>query len=386
MGHRIKTHVTKYKIYWYLCQYSGLRYVWCMIDTPIDPDTGRKKPSNFLLWTIGIYVALFGIAFQRYENRINRLEAARNTLIEQLGGSNNSQILTSLADMQLSLAPKEPNIFNPYRTVRSFYLYDTYPDLVRSIETTISNSNKDLSFVKLNKTKLSALNLLEGCKNLEIENSIIDSLRFGTGLSKGNEQHISIGKKRTEDNLAISKLIFNKSKSHKWIMKKSRIKYSNIIQSSIDTLHINETLSKYDYFKEIEIKHLNIDGSVFNSSTFLKLKVDSITNSSTRIRQGKQYTIMPKKVNIFYNCFFDSVSLKNLLRLNNSIFIGCRLKYGNEEALGYSVKYLNHGRTWARLQIINDNNYKIDFIQNELVRRLGALSLNEFKEYTEIDK
>ena len=56
---------------WLFWDFSGLRAIWERIRPPYDLSTHRRRPATFMLWVIGIYSALFGIASQRYENRID---------------------------------------------------------------------------------------------------------------------------------------------------------------------------------------------------------------------------------------------------------------------------------------------------------------------------
>ena len=58
-------------VLWLLWDFSGLRSIWEKIRPPSEEkikSVSYNKPPTFLLWVLGIYSALFGIASQRYEN------------------------------------------------------------------------------------------------------------------------------------------------------------------------------------------------------------------------------------------------------------------------------------------------------------------------------
>ncbi len=65
---------------YFLYNFSGIRHLWENIIWPINRDTKKGKPSTFIIWIIGLYVALFGIASQRYENRVDVIEIRISTV------------------------------------------------------------------------------------------------------------------------------------------------------------------------------------------------------------------------------------------------------------------------------------------------------------------
>ena len=71
---------------WILADFFGLRAIWFKISPPYENDTKLKKPSTFIFWIIGIYVAFIGVASQRYENRIDIIENRANTIFAQAIG------------------------------------------------------------------------------------------------------------------------------------------------------------------------------------------------------------------------------------------------------------------------------------------------------------
>lgn len=68
------------KIFKYLFDFLGFRLIYSMLNRPIDKESGKKKPITFFIWSVGIYIALFGIASQRYENRIDIIETRASAI------------------------------------------------------------------------------------------------------------------------------------------------------------------------------------------------------------------------------------------------------------------------------------------------------------------
>lgn len=69
-------------------------------------------PTGFI-WLIGLHVALFGIAFQRYENITLQIDNLVNGLTAQLGTDRRLYALPRIPRIQWMPCPKKPQIFNP---------------------------------------------------------------------------------------------------------------------------------------------------------------------------------------------------------------------------------------------------------------------------------
>ena len=85
---------------WLLSDFSGLRYVWLKIK-PLNPEKEKSqtKPSSFFLWLIGIYIALFSIASNRYENSLEKIELRMNAVVAQLSTSDDKAFYNLIASI-----------------------------------------------------------------------------------------------------------------------------------------------------------------------------------------------------------------------------------------------------------------------------------------------
>lgn len=121
LAHFIKTGNKNYSsAKWFLWDFFGFRLIWSKIFT--NTITDKSKPSSFFLWFIGIYIALFGIVSQRYENQIGVIESKNNIFLTLLSNSNpdiKKQALSLIPEIQKLPCAVKPEIFNPLSILQS---------------------------------------------------------------------------------------------------------------------------------------------------------------------------------------------------------------------------------------------------------------------------
>ena len=164
------------KVLWLIFHFSGLRFIWEKINPPGDQSIYtrpiyKRPPATFLLWVIGLYVAFFGIASQRYENRVDKIENRANAIFPQLSTSVYKKALGRIARVQNMGCPYKPRILDPSSVFRSLFSKDTeYTEMVELLRETIEDWKDSLDGVKLIGANLEGANLegaeLEGA-NLE---------------------------------------------------------------------------------------------------------------------------------------------------------------------------------------------------------------------------
>ena len=76
-------YITKLKkaLIWFIYDFSGIRAIYEKIWPPLEKNKDYRQPSTFLLWIFGIYIALYGISSQIYENSLGKLENRANAII-----------------------------------------------------------------------------------------------------------------------------------------------------------------------------------------------------------------------------------------------------------------------------------------------------------------
>ncbi|MBT3880507.1 MAG: pentapeptide repeat-containing protein [Candidatus Scalindua sp.] len=134
--------------------YSGFEYIYRKIKPAKKPHPLPTLP----LWLIGIYVAAFGVASQRYENHVDIIENRANAIFAQLGSSNDEVVIKTLSRItriQNMDCPYKPNILNPVSIWRSFINNnENYDDIVVLMRETLENWKRHLSGVDLSDAKL----------------------------------------------------------------------------------------------------------------------------------------------------------------------------------------------------------------------------------------
>nr|VFJ90484.1 MAG: Uncharacterized protein YjbI, contains pentapeptide repeats [Candidatus Kentron sp. H]VFJ91676.1 MAG: Uncharacterized protein YjbI, contains pentapeptide repeats [Candidatus Kentron sp. H]VFJ98277.1 MAG: Uncharacterized protein YjbI, contains pentapeptide repeats [Candidatus Kentron sp. H] len=102
---------------WGLYNFSGLRHIVEM-HWPRRPNASDyEKPPTLVLWFIGIYVALYGIAATYYESSLDRVENRMGALASQLATTNDEalkQLIERIARIQRMEMPREPSLLWPF--------------------------------------------------------------------------------------------------------------------------------------------------------------------------------------------------------------------------------------------------------------------------------
>lgn len=147
---------------------SGLRFIFIKIyPHKLHFDSDRKTPSTFSIWLIGLYFAAWGIASQRYENKIDVIENRTSILIAQTGTSSFKSAIGRIPNLQQRTIPIKPVISEPLSILYSLFgqetLYDENVELLKNVivsfKTDRSKDKKDLSGTFLNNADLSQLYL-----------------------------------------------------------------------------------------------------------------------------------------------------------------------------------------------------------------------------------
>ena len=134
---------------WCLMQYSGLRELGALL-VPGCKALTNPPPSTFFLWVVGIYVALFGLASQRYENHLDRIENRANSIYAQLGTPNVKRILGNIPRTQQMTLPRKPEIFVPLSVVRSLVSQqvqheETMKELINVVENILDHKSTGIT-------------------------------------------------------------------------------------------------------------------------------------------------------------------------------------------------------------------------------------------------
>ncbi len=170
---------------WYVWHYSGIRWIWEHLNPPTENDIkkqktkGRRSATAFPLWLIGTYIALFGIAFGRYESHLDRYEIRTGALIALLANDKIRPIACShIGKIQNIKVPFKPDVFKPDKTLKSFWVNTLYNDGIQVIVEAVESCKASLERAHLNGAYLVKVDL----SNANLENANLE----GTDLSKSS--------------------------------------------------------------------------------------------------------------------------------------------------------------------------------------------------------
>ncbi len=177
-------------ILWFLCEYTGANYIWRKIRPLEDPKTGIRIPSSITIWVIGIYFVSYGIASQRYENRLGALENEVSLIVAQIGSPSGKKALERIPDVQKKPCPSEPELWPLYSGFISLFGKQVpNKEIVKKLIKVIGSCKSDLNGVNLIHVNLEGADLWEA----NLEGAIISQSNLvGAQLAKANLQRAGL--------------------------------------------------------------------------------------------------------------------------------------------------------------------------------------------------
>ena len=148
---------TYFSIKW-LFRYSGLEFIYRKFNPPKNSQT---LPTGFI-WPIVIYIAFFGVASQRYENRIEIIEIRANSVFAQLAvPSLEKKALSRIPRIQNMPCPYKPNLLNPLSVFISLFSDSKHEEVSAQLKETIEDWKDSLDSVNLSEAILRGADLRE---------------------------------------------------------------------------------------------------------------------------------------------------------------------------------------------------------------------------------
>jgi len=177
--------ITFFSIKW-LFRYSGLEFIYTKFNPPKNPQT---LPTGFI-WLIGIYVAFFGVASQRHDNRIDIIENRANSIFAQLAvSSSEKRALSRIPRVQNMPCPYKPNILNPLSVFLSLFRDSKYEEVSAQLKETIEDWKDSLDSVNLSEAILREADLGRA-KELTVEQLCEASTLYDAKLGQEFEAQI----------------------------------------------------------------------------------------------------------------------------------------------------------------------------------------------------
>jgi hypothetical protein len=142
---------------WIFWEFSGIHYITYTFN-PTKPK--NEKPVVAGIWIIGIYIALFGLASQRYESKTGIIENRISAIIISLSTPGFKQAVAGIPATQKMPCPEEPVLWNPVATIKSlFWFQKPYDKGIDLLKETIENWKYSLSQVDLVRADLRGADL-----------------------------------------------------------------------------------------------------------------------------------------------------------------------------------------------------------------------------------
>ena len=111
---------------WFIMELLCVRYLYEKIKPPpvsITSSPDYRSPTSILIWCFGIYVALFGLASQKYESRVDVVENRSNAIITQLANSEmQNQAINQVSKAQNLYVPVQPSFLRIDKVISAFFL------------------------------------------------------------------------------------------------------------------------------------------------------------------------------------------------------------------------------------------------------------------------
>lgn len=177
---------------WLLWDLSGLHFIWNKIVPPREASSSGGPPT-ITIWLVGVYVALFTISSQRYENRVSVIENRATSIFTQLGMDEiRKGALSRVPSVQNMTCPNRPEFLRPASVVTSLFGQDTrHLPVVEALKQTCEDWRDHLHGVNLSNADLAEAHLVGA--SLEGAVLIGADLRSAT-LDKANlKQAIILG-------------------------------------------------------------------------------------------------------------------------------------------------------------------------------------------------
>lgn len=221
------------------------------------------EPVTIGVWLLATYIAFFGIASQRYENRLDLVENRITSIQTQLNASSSTRqnALNRIARTQHLLVPHGPDIKNPIDTILSLFGPEKeYATGVEILEEVITDWRSILSGIDI--------------QNIKSDNEII------TIADRVRAQNVY--------SVNLDNLILN----NRWM------RDSNLIAANVNSAR----------FKDVDFYLSYFQGADFTESTFVNCDIREIKGNETVFTDT-----------IFDNSEFDSSDLKDSNFVNSKM-------------------------------------------------------------------
>ena len=269
-------------LYWTFWEWTGLRFVWEKVHPPPEkkPEVYRP-PSTIAVWVFGLfslYIALFGLASQRYENAVDKIENRMNAFITQIAVTSpqvRKVALVEIVEIQSLKCPVKPDILSPTTVILSFFQEDRYPETIAVLTRTVEKYKEKLNgagleYANLKKANLNQANLVGAYLNSA---NLEDAKLNGANLEKAKLFAANLEKA----NLYQANLMGARMK--KINLKGANLGYANLTDAYLEKANLEDTDLRGANLERC--KGLSID-QLCSSAALFRTKMDSRFRNEVR--------------------------------------------------------------------------------------------------------
>jgi uncharacterized protein YjbI with pentapeptide repeats len=284
-------------VIWLIWDFSGLRFVWNKIRPSIENQPNVRPPATFMLWAFGIfgvYIALFGLASQRYENRIDTIEIRANAVLNQISFPESRQgALSQIAKVQNMSCPVQPNILMPFSVFESFINNQPYLDMVDLLKDTVVNWKRYLSSVNLKSARLQGADLNEA--NFQNANLLLANLG-GSKLKNANFNKAYL------DGIILSGADLIGASFQGAFMQKGELVEANLSGSNLESIramgsnfekayfgplgHWQRFPKIEEYFAGANLQNANLKGTNFKEAKIISVNLEGANLSGANLQDA----------------------------------------------------------------------------------------------------
>ena len=147
--------------YWLMWELSGLRFALEKIHPPTDQEKkgeDYRPPATIAVWFFGLfslYTALFGLASQRYENAVDKIENRINAYITQLvtaASDIHEDAFKEIVEIEQLKCPVKPLLMNPNTVLTSLFKSAPYSESATLLTKVVEKYKRELANVDLSET------------------------------------------------------------------------------------------------------------------------------------------------------------------------------------------------------------------------------------------
>ena len=182
-------------------RYSGLEFILSKFIPPKEENSSEPLPTG-PIWLLGVYVAFWTLALERYEYRVHLIETRVNSIYAELGTSDlRKNALGRISEIQSMKCPNKPHFFDPFSIFYSMVSEQVHEEIAEQLKQIVEDSKEELDGVTLQRAKLQMAKL-QGAKfqrAILYEANLQGAKFYGADLRRARLQKAKLQRARLQE-------------------------------------------------------------------------------------------------------------------------------------------------------------------------------------------